>query len=351
MRLKNNNSHFFQSDLIELANYATRHMGYLLLAEAGNNATHLASINCHTIKLDKAIGLASTRAIKGRAGFEEQEQLVDLRFAQTTWKQYVNLRDWMTQQLEAPPELGLFLLTKRADREPYNLISSVSLSQVPLWPAGAPSLSTRAARKHKTVNLLEGSSGNTAMVAGMQYATPRTIERHYAFKNREEAAKVMSGYFAAQAKAAELRHMGVKPVRIIEDGETTLVGLCDSDEDGPRLIEGFVELGIEPRCGAPSSCIFCAHFGLHADIEDILRLLTIKLWVEVQSRLSSINIDEHFQKFVPYLNRIQQILQDLSNMNGEISQHVKHAIARFDRGERDPYWKAKINALLDVEEV
>jgi hypothetical protein len=51
------------------------------------------------------------------------------------------------------------------------------------------------------------------------------------------------------------------------------------------------------------------------------------------------------------LNRIQQILQDLSNMNGEISQHVKHAIARFDRGERDPYWKAKINALLDVEEV
>lgn len=346
-RMQNNNRHFPQSALRELANYATRHFGYLLLAETGGNASHLGSINCQKMRLDKVVGLATTRAIKGRAGYEQQEQHVDIRFAQTTWKQYLKLRDWMCRQLEAPPESGLFLLLDREDQEPYTLLSNISLPQLRLWPKSAPTLSTRAARKHKTVNLLDGSGGNTALVAGMQFVSAQTIERHYAFKNREEAAKLMSEYFAAQAKSAEIRHSGVKPVRIMEGGETTHTGVCDSVEEGPTLIEG---LDIQPRCSAPITCIFCTHFCLHAGSEEILRLLTIKLWIEIQSRHSSINIDEHFQKFLPYINRLQQILDDLSSMGGRISQDAKDAFVRFERGERDIFWGTKINALLDTVE-
>lgn len=349
-QLQRKNCHFSQSTTRELANHATRHFAHLLLAEAGSNAAHLASINCEKVRLDKAIGLAKTRAIKGRASFEQQEQHVDINFAHTTWRQYLRLRDWMTQQLEAPPPLGLFLLSARSAQVPHSFLTAASMQQLPLWPANAPSLVTRPARKHKSVNLLEGSGGNTALVAGMQYATTNTIERHYSFKNREEAAKVMSDYFAAQAKAAELRHMGILPMRIIESGEKTHTGICDSDEDGPKLIKGFEALAIEPRCGSPITCIFCVHFGMHADLEDILRLLTIKLWVEVQSRRSSNNIDEHFQKFAPYINRIQQMLDQFSVISGEASQIVKQATDRFERGERDHYWGAKINALLDMEE-
>jgi hypothetical protein len=348
--MQDNNRHFTKPTLRELSNHATRHFGYLLLAEAGCNVAHLASINFRNVKLDKAMGLASTRAIKGRAGFEEQEQLVDPRFVQKTWRQYQKLHDWMSKKLEEPPELGLFLLDNKDNRGYYRLLSSSSLPILPLWPANAPPLSARAARKHKTVNLLEGSGGNTALVAGMQFATVQTIERHYAFKNREEAAKVMSDYFKAQAQSAELRNLGIKPVRIIEGGETTHSGICDSDENGPTLIEGFEHLGIEPRCGSPITCIFCAHFGLHAEIEDILRLLTIKHWVEVQSRLNSMNIDDYFQKFAPYANRIQQILEGLSNLNGNFSELTKDALSQFERGARDQYWYTKINALLDIKE-
>ena len=350
-KIQQNNRQFSQHALRNLANHATRHFAYLLLAETGGNAAHLATIDFRTLKLNKAIGLVSTRAIKGRAGFEEQEQLVDSRFAEKTWKQHLKLHEWMMQQLEAPPELGLFLLGIRHDREPFSPLKSSTMQILPLWPAGAPALSSRDARKHKTVNLLEGSNGNIALVSSMQFATPQTIERHYAFKNREEAAKIMSDYFAAQAKAAELRHLGVKPVRIIEDGKTIGAGLCDIKEGNPKQIAGFEKIAIEPRCTAPITCIFCIHFGLHADVEDILRLLTIKYWVEVQSRLNSININEHFQKFLPYINRIQQVLDELLKMEGEISQHVKEAIDQFERGERDLYWGAKINALLDTEEI
>lgn len=348
--LKQTNRYFSSSTHRELANHAARHFGYLLLSEAGNNAAQLASVNCQTERLDKALGLASTRAIKGRTGFEEQDQHVDIRFAQTIWQQYLKMRNWMSQKLEVSPELGVFLLSKKGAAIPYQLISHMSLRQLPLWPPNAPSLATRTARKHKIVNILESSGGNIMLAAGMQSVMPQTIERHYAFKNREEAVKVINKYFEAQAKAAELRSTGIKPVRIIEGGETTHTGICDSDEDGPMLISGFEELGIEPRCSAPITCMFCVHFALHADIEDILRLLTIKLWTEVQSRLSSVNIDDHFRKFSPYINRIQQILEELSNISGRISELTNDAFNQFERSERDPYWNAKIIALLEIEE-
>ena len=347
--IRNNNLHFSSSALRELANHATRHFGYLLLSEAGGNTTHLANINCQNVRLDRALGLASTRAIKGRANYEEQEQLIDIRFAQTTWKQYLRLRTWMAQQLETAPTQGLFLLGRNSTSAPYTLLSCASITQLPLWPKNAPTLATRPARKHRTVNLLEDSGGNIQLVAGMQSATPQTIERHYAFKNREEAAKVMGDYFEAQAKAAELRHKSIRPVRIIESGDRIHSGTCDAHEAEPKLIEGYEELGIVPRCSAPVTCIFCIYFGLHSNVEDLVRLLTIKLWVEIQSRLSSINIDDHFRKFAPYLNRIQQITEEISNLNGEISERMQDALIRFEGGERDLYWNAKINALLEME--
>ncbi|QEY11901.1 hypothetical protein [Cellvibrio sp. KY-YJ-3] len=349
-RMKKNNRQFSPDTLLAMANFATRHFAHLLLAEAGNNTAHLGSIDCNNVRLDRDLGRASTRAIKGRAGFEEQKQHVDLRFAQTIWRQYLKLRNWMSKQIEMPPELGVFLLGKRDTGAPYYTVTAASLAKIYYWPASAPSLATRAARKHKTVNLVEGSGGNVALAAAMQSATPQTIERHYNFKNHEEAIKAMNNYFAAQANAAELRYTGVKPVRIIEGGDQTLTGFCDVDTDRPRLVEGFEELGIEPRCGAPITCIFCAHFGLHADNEDIVRLLTINYWIEIQSRHSSINIDDHFQKFAPYLNRIEQILNELSAIGGEVSERIKDAQIRFQRGERDTYWDAKINALLEMEE-
>lgn len=347
---QDSNRIFSASQIRELANHATRHFSYLLLAEAGNNAGHLSTIDCNHSRLDKALGLGATRAIKGRAGFEEQDQNVDIRFAKTTWKQYFKLRSWMGERLENPPEAGIFLLPSKRNAEPYSFVTAISMRQLPHWPANAPSLETRPARKHKTVNLVEATGGNVPLVATMQSATVPTIQRHYNFKNQLEAAEAMSEYFSAQAESAELRYRGIQPVRIIEGGESIHTGHCDDGTDEPRLLEGFEDLGIEPRCSAPITCIFCAHFGLHADVEDLLRLLSINSWIEIQSRLTSINIDEHYQKFVPYLNRIQQMLEALPTINSEILNRMKEAQLKFDSGERDPYWNAKINALLEIED-
>lgn len=144
----------------------------------------------------------------------------------------------------------------------------------------------------------------------------------------------------------------MKPVRIIEEGADTSTGRCGAPEiEGPQLIEGYETAGIEPRCGAPLTCLFCIHFGIHAIDVDLVRLLTIKRWVEVQTQLYSSNLDEGFTKYSPYIDRIDQVFEDLPKSSEEISELVRRAKAHFAEGRRDPYWAAKINALLDMEAV
>lgn len=349
-RMQNANIAFGPAQRRELSNHAVRHFGYLLLAEAGNNAAHLASIDCTRGRLDRALGANRTLAVKPRAGHEEQDQFVDVRFAQTTWKRYIQLRELMASSIHAP-ETGLFLLTYQGGLAPYTLLNADNMRMLPLWPHGAPTLQTRPARKHKSINLMEGTGGNIALVSALQAATPETIARHYIFKNESDAIREMCAYFQQQAEAAKLRFNGVEPVRIIEVGDPTTTGHCDADEqDGPRLLEGYEGLGIEPRCSAPITCMFCAHFGLHADQEDILRLLTIKKWIEVQSRLVSSSIDEHMQKYLPFVERIDEVLEAFPVVSESHAALVEEAQGRFKRGERDPYWGARINGLLEIEE-
>lgn len=340
-----------------MANQATRHFGYLLLAEAGSNASTLATVDCSQARLHKELGASRLLAVKGRAGYEQQDQFVDRRFTKTVWKRYLELREWMVQRLRKhgfeAPQNGLFLIAYQLYREAYSLLKASSMRQCgSLWPKNGPALATREARKHKTVNIIEGPGGNITLASAMQAVSPQTIERHYAHKNLIEATQHMSDYFELQAKSAPLRYAGVKPVRIIEDGEYTSTGHCDVPEiEGPKLVEGFEDTGIEPRCGAPLTCLFCVHFGLHAQEEDLLRLLTIQRWVEVQTQLYASNIDEGFDKYSPYIERIDQVFDELLKSSEELAALVRHTKVLFVEGRRDLYWLARINALLDLEAV
>jgi hypothetical protein len=348
--MRNSNRVFSKATIREIANHATRHFGYLLLAEAGNNAAHLSTIDCSNLRLEKAIGAFRTVAVKARSGYEDQDQFVDVRFAKTYWKKYLKLREIMARGIDAP-ERGLFILGGRVDRDPYTLLTATSLRQLSLWPKNAPSLEIRAARKHKVVSLVEGSDGNVALAANLMFARPQTVEKHYAFKNQIEAAKEMSDYFEVQAASAKLRYSGVQPVRIIQKGEQIASGRCDvSDTEAPTLMEGFENQVPYPRCGSPLTCMFCSHFGLHADEEDLVRLLSIIKWISIQSCRASQNIDEHMQKYAGFIDRINQIIEAFSNMGDSHAKMVDQAHKRVENGNLDPYWHAKINAIIEIEE-
>ena len=76
----------------------------------------------------------------------------------------------------------------------------------------------------------------------------------------------------------------------------------------------------------------------------------MKQWAETSSRLNSANIDDHFQKFAPFQNRIEQIINGVKELDVALKTMVENALSSFNRGERDPYWQAKITALIEAQE-
>ena len=80
-----------------------------------------------------------------------------------------------------------------------------------------------------------------------------------------------------------------------------------------------------------------------------MRLLTIQRWVEVQTQLCASNLDEGFAKYSPYIERIDQVFEELPKCSEELAELVSRTKVLFDEGRRDSYWVARINALLDLE--
>tara|TARA_R110001583_G_scaffold74100_7_gene205517 strand:- start:26517 stop:27791 length:1275 start_codon:yes stop_codon:yes gene_type:complete len=111
------NQTFTNASLRYMANAAVRHFGYLLLNEAGANASHLSTIDVSSSRLDKEMGVVRLLAVKGRSGYEDQILTVDSRFAKNQWKQYLKLREYMGAGIDAPSR-GLFLIGKKALNPP-----------------------------------------------------------------------------------------------------------------------------------------------------------------------------------------------------------------------------------------
>ena len=67
--------------------------------------------------------------------------------------------------------------------------------------------------------------------------------------------------------------------------------------------------------------------------------------------MRQISMREGFIKYSPYIERIDQVFDELPKSSKELAELIGRTKALFIDGMRDPYWVARINALLDLEAV
>jgi len=342
---------FSISTLEIYANRAACHFGHMLLLSAGANASHLSSIDFSKTRLDKEVGTNRIIAIKGRSNHEQQTLTIDSRFVHSHWKQYLKLREWMAAHIDKQaPEQGIFTLTRKG-KKGFVLLDADKLSQDIFWPKEAPKLVTRVGKKYKTTTMLEDSDGDTGLVSQLTSTSESTVRKHYTFKKAEDAAKQLSVFFNSMAESAQLRVSGEAVAPVVENAPKVTVGRCTAkSESDIQPIEGYDNRAPQPRCGAPVTCFFCESFGVHADEEDITRLMSVKVWIEYQSESISRNVDEHHQKFLPIIYRIDEIIEQFAARNKYSQSIVDASNQRILRGQLDSYWKNKIDALIDSME-
>ena len=349
-----NKRKFTPATIVQFSNRAMRHFGYMLMFASGCNSDHLDGINITKSMQKRSSGSERLIAHKNRSMNEEQLLSVSANFSKQ-WRQFLRLREWMSKFHNKPaPSYGLFICVSRSksSRSPTNSFKALTCNELKniIWPEGAPTLSTRAPRKVELQKKLELSGGNVGLVASLSSGKEATVRKHYAFREQEEASKQLSSFFKNLHLSASLRVSGVASAPVIEGGKRIPVGQCVAESEGDiRLIQGIDERRApELSCGSPLTCFFCESFGIHSDLTDIKRLLSVKEYIRYQSNHKSQSINEHVQKFLPVAARIDEIIEAFSQRDSTSKKIVKLASERIKCGDLDKFWLAHINAIIDA---
>lgn len=164
--------------------------------------------------------------------------------------------------------------------------------------------------------------------------------KYYSGETNQEKAKQIENFFASV-------HTTVTN-DINKDIPKTAAGNCDCTEElTPEIIEQNVE--IEPECMDQKSCLWCVHYKIHNNEEDIRKLMSVK-YIVTEISLSRAENKEHYKKVInPWLNRIETICKEMISLDSnskllinKIWKEVKY------EGKLTSYWLRWLDLLDEL---
>lgn len=327
------------------------HFTALLLLQSGANTEVLPSIDFEA-PLSADLKHKRIPAIKPRTGYDNKPIRFSAQFAKS-WKLYTKVRS-LTIATYAPDfgRWGIPLVLSR-----HNIVSQLNAVRFASNNLGLPPeiqrLKAFDGRHFKTTNLLEKSNGNLALISAMIGRSDTVTRRHYAYNAFNDSASALTQFWTALHEAVTIKAQNYSPrVVILNGGVRTHTGRCEAKNgEEPIRIEGVTLFAPEPRCRAPATCFFCGHYALHATESDIKLLLACREWLHVQTKVISRDDREHFVKFVPIIERIDDIIADFRTISDTYDDIFRAAEVAILQGDYPPYWRNKLDALIESQEV
>ncbi|MBL5825691.1 hypothetical protein [Serratia fonticola] len=333
-----------------LANVAVRHFVHSMIADSGCNPSVLFAMPLQEARPLKGIEKMRLISIKGRARYDQQTIEITNRFL-PYYRQYLRLREWMLGPDSTHEKLIITFRKKSLDIAPSTAFSTWKKECLnsPFFPDHLPYINLRDYRKGGSYHYLSITGGDIGYTAAMLGNSHDTARKHYAYKHLEDSATELHQFFEQFHKACSVKAtQEAIAVRVVVHAQKINTGRCTcSSEDEPELIEGFTADAPEPDCGAPIACFFCEHYGIHLDETDLTRILSVREFIIVQSQTKSRNMNEYYMKFEPIIARINEIVEQCKTMQSDAERVVQTAHNNVMAGRLDPYWAARINALLD----
>ncbi|MBD9503300.1 hypothetical protein IB256_21100 [Pseudomonas sp. PDM17] len=275
------------------------------------------------------------RLIKYRASGREQSFEISATFLQA-FKEFLKLRIYL---LAGRTCSTLFFRCSFSDiSSPVKAMRAGCTTELSKWvlkiDPGFEFVTSREWRAAKSDFLLQKYSVEVVSLALQNNID--TVEDHYAEGSEQRARIELSDYYSKLMSAV---------VRS-KDFELTKIstGSC-SDYGSPAASDSTL---VEPDCKTDLGCLFCEKFRVHADIEDIRKLISCRYFI---SRLSYLNpsTDSVREFYDPALARINSILKVI----GSHSDELNHAISTLEESIAvqdglDPYWENRISSLIEV---
>lgn len=179
-----------------------------------------------------------------------------------------------------------------------------------------------------------------------------TARNNYARTSFKDAAQQISQFFnelreVAVAKTRTLERIAVQTLDETIDIQILPVGACITAAPQPEKALGFTEQAPTPNCQQFEHCLFCQHYAVHADDEDVRKLLSLKSLLGYVKQKAT-DLIKWEQQFGVVLHRIDEVIEELSNTYQALQDRIFSIQEEVESGDLDAYWLNHFELLIDL---
>ncbi|MDP4533711.1 hypothetical protein Q9252_16325 [Marinobacter salarius] len=213
-------------------------------------------------------------------------------------------------------------------------------------------ITARRWRPARSLRINQINGGDIIETADMQNHTIGVARKHYLKVDLATAAAEISSalnavYDAAIRRTRYRESIAVDVVDEYDKNRKIPVGQCSSDNTlDPQLAPGFTDQNPVPDCRAKETCIFCDHYSVHADEQDLRRLLSLRFLCEELK--GSMGHDEYVEQWGPVLYRVDEIIEAVLKESPNLKAQFESVKSEVDLGYLDRFWASHLETLMAV---
>ena len=292
--------------------------------------------------------------LKARAGNKIISFEFGVRF-RPYYDSYIKFREWLLKELGWESVLLFFYINHHAIKNTYptqltsSKISDYKIFYTKYFPR-SPWISSAKLRRGGANYFL--SKSNSPIITSQKLGnTPETVLTNYLDTSFEQASHEIGTFLNKMYQFAILRTRTTDtqiPVSINDsEGRNTATAHCSSNDEAPLLADGFNSLAPQPDCGTPNTCLFCKYFLVHADHEDIRKLLSLEdILLRMQSK--PLNHDHFNDSLGVTLHRIQEILLQIQESIPDSKSIINNIRIEVSNGKLDSFWGIHFDLLVEL---
>lgn len=284
----------------------------------------------------------SFSAVKFRAGGKVVNYNLGSKYGLKILKEYLKFREFILQGKECN---FLFFKINRYGKPEQHTVSSiaslVTRAKKFFFASDVQIVRSRETRKFKSITLHEAKTG-TKTTAKILNHNEKTNEKDYTPSSPDTSKKELGTLWSAIRKAA-------KEIKITQDTteqELSIpTGHC-SNKGNPEKVQENTP--IEPDCKKQFGCLYCSKYIIHADRDDIHKLLSVRYVIEQVLRMST--DPEKTENLLRKLCvRIDYLIERLKDFSKETKVLVnKLYVDVFEYGDLTAFWSFRLERYADM---
>ena len=322
----------------------------LFIAQTGANLDTAQQLQLETMKVLPSTQGRRFSGTKSRAGGKQVQPEFGIQF-EPIFRKILELREWYIQ--DEPCDFIFPLRNEIQQLRPvsYGRLQLIKKFFQRIFPRMIW-ITPQQWRKHVSSQYVELSNGDLLLEAEKMGHSLNTARNNYARTSFKEAGQQISQFFnelrsVSVAKTRTVEHIAVQTIDVTVDTQILPVGACTTTILQPEKALGLTEQAPTPNCQQFEHCLFCQHYAVHADDEDVRKLLSLKTMLGYVKQKAT-DLLKWEQQFGVILHRIDEVLTELSNTYATLRDRIFSIQEEVESGDLDAYWLNHFELLVEL---